>query len=385
MDISATAVNEPVLDMDRTVGTIRFNFGSKKVNLGAYNLTVSQISGGDSLNYVKTDGIGRLKASVAGSNGSFSFAVGKSSYNPVTITNKNADSDVFSVRVTDEVLENGTSGAPIQTPHVQRTWDIDKTNPVNTGGVDFDFFWKANQQSAPMSGYFLNHYETGMGWVLPVVTAMAQTTLLGDSLMKILPFQGYMGTFSPFAIGGSSTSPLPVTLVSFDATCADGKPHFTWTTASEINNSHFDLEQSVDLISWEKAARINGNGNTNQLLTYTYSLGDFRESLGRYFRLNQYDFNGDSEAHVSVYLDKLCEGAGSQLVLYPNPNTGIASLSGSPAGAEWELTDLRGSVLAKFRADASGLVAIQFNGAAGMYILRTRESGEPRSVLFVKE
>jgi hypothetical protein len=366
------------------VGTLTFNFGSKKINLGNFNLTVSQIVGADSLNYVKTAGTGRLKANVPGSSGVFTFPVGKSSYNPVTITNNNVNSDLFSVRVSDEVLENGTSGAPIQTPHVQRTWDIDKTNPANTGGVNFEFGWRMLQQSAAMSGYFLNHYEAGSGWQLPAVTTINQTDVILDST-KTLPFYGYTGTFSPFAIGGSGVSPLPVKLISFEVGCADGKPHFTWTTASEINNSHFDLEQSADLISWEKVARINGNGNSNQLTDYTYTLEEFRESLGGYFRLNQYDFNGDSEAHSSVYFDEDCEGSGGRLVVYPNPNSGIAWLSGSPAGAEWELIDLRGTVLAKFRADASGMVAIQFNGAAGMYIVRTKEGGVARSVLLVKE
>jgi hypothetical protein len=384
MDVSADAANEPVLDMDRTVGTLTFNFGSKKINLGNFNLTVSQIVGADSLNYVKTAGTGRLKANIPGSSGLFTFAVGRSSYNPVTITNKNVDSDVFSVRVFDEVLENGTSGSPIQTPHVQRTWDIDKTNPANTGGVDFEFGWRMLQQSAAMSGYFLNHYEAGSGWQLPAVTTINQTAVVLDSI-KTLPFYGYTGTFSPFAIGGSGVSPLPVKLISFDVTCEEGMPRFEWTTASEINNSHFDLEQSADLITWEKAARIEGNGNSNQLTDYTYTLEEFRESRGRYFRLHQYDYNGDSEAHPSVHLGGECEAGGIQPILYPNPNKGIAWLSGSRAGAEWELIDLRGTVLAKFRADASGRLAIQFTGDAGMYIIRTNEGGSVRSVLFVKE
>ena len=125
MDVSATAANEPVLDANRTVSTLRFNSGSKKVVLGNYNLTVSEILGGDTLNYVQTSGTGSLRALLVGSGGSFNFATGKSTFNPVTITNNSGSNDFFTVRVSD-AIQNSTYLS--SATYVNRTWDIGKAS-----------------------------------------------------------------------------------------------------------------------------------------------------------------------------------------------------------------------------------------------------------------
>ena len=44
----------------------------------------------------------------------------------------------------------------------------------------------------------------------------------------------------------TSSSPLPVELVDFDATLTDGVVNLTWQTASELNNDYFTLEKSTD-------------------------------------------------------------------------------------------------------------------------------------------
>jgi hypothetical protein len=348
--------------------------GGKPV-LGANNVTlgsaISSINPGSPANYFKTDGTGSVRRTLS-NNTALLFPVGNSNYNPVTITNNTGAADEFNVRVLDAVYLTGTSGVELTTPRVNATWDINKQTANAGSGVDFEFTWNSGQETGTMNEYQLNHFNNST-WELAAGVSAAPT----GTVTKTLTHSSYTGTFSPFAIGNSSVSPLPVTLLDFEVTCEEGgKPRFVWTTASEINNSHFDLEQSSDLITWEKAARIEGNGNSNQLISYGYTLEDFRASSGRYFRLHQYDYNGDSEAHFSVYLNEDCLGAGGSVSVYPNPSEGPFTLSGAAAGSEWHLTDASGRILFSRKADSDGNVFFAPELPDGMYFLRFVYQGE---------
>jgi autotransporter-associated beta strand protein len=343
--------------------------------LGANDVTLGEDMGinlGSPANYFKTDGVGKVFRQV-GNGVASSFPIGNTAYNPVTITNNSGTSDLFSARVFDAVYLNGTSGAALTTPRVNATWDIDKQTANAGSGIDFDFTWNTGQETGgTISQYQLNHFKNS-AWETAVGTASA-VTVGTDS--KSMTHSSYTGTFSPFYIGSGSVNPLPVTLLSFDVSCEAGKPYFTWITVSEINNSHFDLEQSADLISWGKVARIEGNGNSNQPISYAYTLEDFRPSLGRYFRLHQYDYNGDSEAHFSVYLDEECQGAAGLVSVFPNPADGPFTVSGAGAGSEWQLMDASGRLLDSRKADSAGNIVFANELPDGMYFLRSVLQGE---------
>jgi hypothetical protein len=340
----------------------------------------------NSTRYIQTDGSGKLISTIPNT-ASFLFPVGKSAYNPVTITNKSGSPDEFSVNVSDEVLYNSYLNLAT---YVNRTWNIDKQNPNGGAGIDFDFAWNTSDivsNSGPLSSALLNHYN-GNNW--ETASGIASATV-GNPNVLSLSHQGYMGSFSPFAIS-SSVNPLPVTLLSFAASCEDGKPHFMWTTASEINNSHFDLEQSADLIAWEKTARIQGNGNSNELIDYTYTLDDFRPYSGRYFRLHQYDYNGDSEAHPALFLSEVCSTvpAGESIAVFPNPAEEMTTVRYAGAGkiSGIGLYDLTGKLLYSYDVGAgTSPVNLSLSSIkSGVYVLEiSTDSGKRYSVKLIKK
>ena len=55
----------------------------------------------------------------------------------------------------------------------------------------------------------------------------------------------------------TAMSPLPVELLEFTATSEGTAVHLNWMTASEINNSHFDVEWSID--GWFRISKIRRN------------------------------------------------------------------------------------------------------------------------------
>ena len=117
---------------------------------------------------------------------------------------------------------------------------------------------------------------------------------------------------------GSSGTPLPVTLISFEATANEGKVDLKWITASEINNDFFTIERSSDAKKWEEIITTNGAGNSSQMLEYFET--DFEPLKGvSYYRLKQTDFNGQNQYFniVPVHLEN--NNSEGNMNLFPNP------------------------------------------------------------------
>lgn len=88
---------------------------------------------------------------------------------------------------------------------------------------------------------------------------------------------------------------LPIQLLQFDAYLDENQhTQLTWITASEINNSHFDLQRSSNNGKYfEAIGRIGGKGNSQVLNRYQFEDIDLPANTSIvYYRLKQTDFNG---------------------------------------------------------------------------------------------
>jgi hypothetical protein len=123
---------------------------------------------------------------------------------------------------------------------------------------------------------------------------------------------------------------VPVEFLSFDAKRVNERVNLTWVTASEINNSHFDVERSIDNNRFEFIGTVKGNGTTS--LVNTYRLVDNIKSLINtnvttvYYRLKQVDYDGEF-AYTDVRTVELNNLDAVELTVYPNPNYGVFNLS----------------------------------------------------------
>lgn len=88
-------------------------------------------------------------------------------------------------------------------------------------------------------------------------------------------------------------SPLPVELTSFDGSCVDSRVELKWSTASETNNSHFEVEKSTDGVAWSMIGIVNGSGNSQETVQYSFVDSDI-SSTTAYYRLKQVDNDGAS-------------------------------------------------------------------------------------------
>ncbi|MFH1011650.1 MAG: T9SS type A sorting domain-containing protein [bacterium] len=93
---------------------------------------------------------------------------------------------------------------------------------------------------------------------------------------------------------------LPVELASFDAIPGDGYVDLSWRTASERDNSHFDLWRSINGQNWTTIARIPGQGTTQETHQYSYRDVAVVNGVNYQYALESVDING--ERHVYDYM-----------------------------------------------------------------------------------
>jgi hypothetical protein len=131
-------------------------------------------------------------------------------------------------------------------------------------------------------------------------------------------------TDNPDISQSSSTIALPVELIHFTAqAAAHTTADLTWATASEIDNSHFMIERSYDGRSFEAIDRVEGNGNSSEVISYAYTDNNIAKGTQvAYYRLHQFDYNGVSEysdvRKVTFGMNNLDE---QNIAIYPNPFT----------------------------------------------------------------
>ena len=88
---------------------------------------------------------------------------------------------------------------------------------------------------------------------------------------------------------------VPVELVSFTAHIKNNTVELNWRTATEVNNSGFEIERRIDKEEWKNIGFIEGHGNTSSPNSYSFT---DRSPLGGskfQYRLKQLDTDGSFE------------------------------------------------------------------------------------------
>jgi hypothetical protein len=146
-------------------------------------------------------------------------------------------------------------------------------------------------------------------WPVDLVGIGSQYSSTGVGGYQILP--RYISDFTPVPV-------VPVELVSFTANIAKGTAVLSWKTATENNNSGFEVERSLDGKSFVKVGFVRGHGTTTKMNTYKFS--DKLQNAGEfYYRLKQIDFNGTYKYSDVVKATSMVPKSFSLSQNYPNP------------------------------------------------------------------
>ena len=108
------------------------------------------------------------------------------------------------------------------------------------------------------------------------------------------------GTFSIYL--NTVVNALPVELISFTGNQLQEENLLEWSTASEYNSDYFVIEVSKDGKTWNFVSHVDAAMNSNQKLNYS-TVHIFSEYTYHYYRLLQYDINGQSKEYGPISID----------------------------------------------------------------------------------
>lgn len=191
--------------------------------------------------------------------------------------------------------------------------------------------------------------------------------------------------FSGFSVGALDVA-LPISWLSFEAYSQDGGVKLHWSTATEFNNSHFEVQVSNDGMGYTTVATLPSKGNSHTVTDYVYF--HLPSQIGKtYYRVRQVDHDGKST--YSKILEIYMGGNGNpEPSLYPVPTrNNITVHFGKPvtnARIEIVSSDMKTVYARKVNGTCLTQAIYTGNWAAGTYIVRVT-AGKDRYVLrFVK-
>jgi hypothetical protein len=282
---------------------------------------------------------------------------------------------------------NNDPGQNIATNTTATAPDATISTPTN---VYHDFWFTVTYDGNDYQGYATYDISidiSGTGFTIPNALYIVKrtdrtgawvcqnTTLAGN----ILTVTG-LTDFSDFALAGMEA--LPVELASFVSTINGRNVELNWATASETNNSGFDIERSSANGSWTKIANVSGNGTS--AISHSYSYTDRNLASGNYsYRLKQIDFNGNFE-YFNLN-NEVIVGVPSNFSLsqnYPNPfnpSTKINFDLPVDGNVSLKIFDMSGKEVMTLvnEVRTAGYYSVNFNGASlssGIYFY-TIQSG----------
>lgn len=237
---------------------------------------------------------------------SYFFPIGDENfYSPVTV-NLNSASDMVNPYLEAFVNAEPHPNIGTATSYLNRFWTVEPT-----GITDPNYSVNLSYDAADIVGIESSLYPfkwNAGGWVgaggSPSAAIMGTGSV--NTGTKTLSWDGLF-TFSEFT-GIGDGSPLPIELITFSADLVKDEVVLNWITASEINNDYFVIEKTRNLTDILELDKVNGSGNSNYTLYYQQIDSKPYDGVS-YYRLVQYDFNGNHSKSDWVALNYNAEEA----------------------------------------------------------------------------
>jgi hypothetical protein len=111
---------------------------------------------------------------------------------------------------------------------------------------------------------------------------------------------------------------IPVELSNFDGYTENNIVTLNWTTATELNNSGFEIERKYKYKSWEKIEFVPGHGTTTEKQFYQFQDQPERSGIFSY-KLKQINFDGTFEYSNEISIEYNASFTFQLEQNYPNP------------------------------------------------------------------
>lgn len=177
--------------------------------------------------------------------------------------------------------------------------------------------------------------------------------------------QGFLNNVALYVVGNNET--LPVEMLSFEVDKNDQKAILNWVTATEINNSGWNIQKSDNGYTWHTIDWVDGNLNSVNKINYTYEDEIKREGL-TFYRLEQVDVDGQ-KSYSEV---RNIEIINNKISVFPNPAEDFLFIRGIEDPVIYTLYDLDGKSLYSKEVIPGASVSIEELNR-GQYFLQIEE------------
>ncbi|MBP6430855.1 MAG: laminin G domain-containing protein [Ferruginibacter sp.] len=173
--------------------------------------------------------------------------------------------------------------------------------------------------------------------------------------------------FSEFWIHTGNVA-LPLQFLSFTAQkCNTNQVCLTWKTANEQNVSHFEIERSIDGVSFSKVGTKSANNLSQNTYTANDDIAALQASKKIYYRIKQVDNNGRSkQSNITwIQLDS------KSVLVYPTLVLSCFTVqNNSNATVQLQLVAVDGSVVLQQAITTGANIVETEKLHAGMYMYR---------------
>lgn len=184
---------------------------------------------------------------------------------------------------------------------------------------------------------------------------------------------------------------VPVQLVSFQAKYTEGNVVLNWVTASELNNSGFIIERSLDNKIWAPINFIKGKGTSNQSNAYTYYDNEVAQYGVNeiYYRLIQQDYDGKEETLPTRVVNLNGIDAPVNISVMPNPaqsNIIITTGLHTETLSSFIITNMIGNTVLEGALNQSDVAQLDISTLfAGTYHLKITTNSGVKVIKVVKQ
>ncbi|PWJ57091.1 putative secreted protein (Por secretion system target) [Dyadobacter jejuensis] len=166
-------------------------------------------------------------------------------------------------------------------------------------------------------------------------------------------------------------NPLPVRLMSFDASLENKNAVLQWNSAEEVNFSHYIIEKSTDAEKWSSISMVSSNSTGN----YQFVDSNISSMTTFYYRLKMVDH--DDTYSYSRIQNISFDQKGLKLILHPNPASDFIFLKdadgqtlASDKVAALSIMNTQGAEVYKLTSPVSSDGINVTNLTSGMYVIK---------------
>ena len=175
---------------------------------------------------------------------------------------------------------------------------------------------------------------------------------------------------------GSGFAPMqvmPVTFVNFYVTKDKDQVKIYWSTATESNNDHFEVERSVDGTNWTVISIVMSAGNSNAVKNY--SLVDKKlNSAAIYYRIKQVDIDGRFTYTAIKSVSYSNESTTTQIFASTN-NDIIISFDALQKNVVVKIWNMSGQSLKQQTYSNSAYITLKLNNnIRGIYVVQVTDA-----------